>query len=56
MTDRLYPIVVRCDRCCVRPATISDPWSGELLCEVCEQNQREAEWTDQQERRLELGD
>ncbi len=53
MTDRLLPILVPCDRCCVRPGTISDPWSGELLCEVCEENQREEQWMQQQERRLE---
>jgi hypothetical protein len=48
MTNRLLPILVTCDRCCVRPGTISDPWSGELLCDICEEQQREDAWMAQQ--------
>jgi hypothetical protein len=44
MTERLLPILVPCDRCLTRPGTISDPWSGELLCDQCEENQREDAW------------
>jgi hypothetical protein len=52
MTDRLQPILVTCDRCMVRPGTISDPWSGELLCEECHENQQEEQWMQQQERKF----
>ena len=43
-TSRLDAILVPCDHCLLRPGTISDPWSGELLCDVCEENQREQAW------------
>jgi hypothetical protein len=52
MSDRLLPILVLCDRCMVRPVAVSDPWSGELLCEVCHENQIEEQWMAQQEHRL----
>jgi hypothetical protein len=56
MTDRLLPILVTCDRCLMRPGTISDPWSNESLCEQCEEQQREAAWMAQQERKDSDGD
>jgi hypothetical protein len=51
MTDRLLPILVTCDRCMRRPGTISDPWSGELLCEDCNDKSLEEQWMAQQERK-----
>ena len=51
MTDRLLPILVLCDRCMVRPVAVSDPWSGEMLCEQCDDKQREEAWLAQQERK-----
>jgi hypothetical protein len=57
MTTRLDPLLVLCDRCMLRPVTVSDPWSGEMLCDVCDEKQREEQWMAQQERReASLGD